>query len=201
MADAHQAIKDVPLPRRMLGIRRDKRGYPIPYLMMDTQIHIDMEKQAECMLKRLCMICGKRLDNKKWFIGGHAAAKNRLFSDLAMHEECARYSLRVCPFLSNSDMKYRKKYDDDTIFYAGHIPGTAKERSPTQMLMRTNGYRMCRWRDMLYVLANRWDYVEHWSYGKQVEGAEHMSAQGLLEQVGLFDEDMGMYYDQLEFLR
>jgi hypothetical protein len=186
--EAHAALKETALPRRMLGCARDKRGYPIPFLMMpEQQIHIDGRKQERCVQEKLCMICGKKLDNKKWFIGGQMAAMNRLFSDPAMHEECARYALKVCPFLSNSDMKYRKKYDPDTTFFARPIPGTSDNRSPTQVLMRTNGYRGMMFRGSCYVLANRWDYVEHWSDGKQVETPPGYDVVELSQTNGVFD--------------
>jgi hypothetical protein len=156
-------------------------------MMPDSQVHIDGHKQALCALKKLCMICGKKLLPKKWFIGGQHAAMNRLFTDPAMHEECARYALKVCPFLSNPDMKYRKKYSEETFLYTTPIPGTTIERSDTQLLMRTNGYRTVWWRGHAYVLANRWDYIEHWIAGEQVADPEERSIKDPWLMGGMFD--------------
>lgn len=187
MSDAHRALDEIPIPRRMLQCRRDHRGYPIPFLMIpDSQITIDMHKMMLCAMKKLCMICGKKLDNKKWFIAGITTSQNRLFVDPAMHEECARYALRVCPFLSNSDMKYRKKYDENTIPYAD--PNyVRKGRSPTQVLMQTSGYKIVGWRGQVYVLANRWRYLEHWQDGKQVDTPPGYSVEDLADHIGTFD--------------
>jgi hypothetical protein len=201
MSDAHKALKDIPLPKRMLNCQRDKRGYPIPFLMIpDQQILIDGRKQERCAMQKLCMICGKKLDNKKWFIGGHHAAQNRLFTDPAMHEECARYAIRVCPFLSNPSMKYRKKYDEDTDFFLGAFPGTTTQRSETNVLLRTNGYKAVWWRDHAYILANAWEYIEHWHDGARVSDPEGLALIDLCYTNGIFDPG-GRYYDQLKEIR
>jgi hypothetical protein len=199
--DPHKALKEVPLPRRMMRCKRDRRGYPIPFLMMpESQIHIDGDKQEQCAMKKLCMICGQKLVVKKWFIGGHMAGQNRLFTDPAMHEECARYAIQVCPFLSNQDMKYRKKYSEDTTFFTGTIPGTATTRSETQLLMRTNGYKPVWWRNHAYVLANRWDYLEHWLDGKRVPDPAGMSLHDPYFMGGVFDEG-GRFIAELTAIR
>jgi hypothetical protein len=198
MNDAHSPLRTVELPVRMRSCARDHRGYPIPFLMMpDSQISIDGEKLMVCLGQKLCMICGKKLDNKKWFIGGQATARNRLFNDPAMHEECARYALRVCPFLSNQEMKYRtsKSYPEDATFYTD--PKFVKpDRSKTQVLMQTTGYKPVIWRGNFYALANRWRHVEHWAFGKQVETPPGLSAAELAEHVGAFDTG-GMFEDEL----
>jgi len=182
----------------MLRCARDMRGYPIPFLMMpDSQIHIDGRKQKLCALKKLCMICGRKLDRKKWFIGGQQAAVNRLFSDPAMHEECARYALKVCPFLSNPDMKYRKKYDDDTHFY--HVPGSTTTRSDTTMLLRSNGYKPVFWQSSAYIFANPWDYIEHWRAGEKVPDPEGRTLLDPWMNGGVFDPG-GLAWGQLKVI-
>lgn len=60
---------------------------------------LDMEKLMEVVIKRRCGMCGKGLDYWIAFVGGDKSITNRMFTDPAMHEECARYALSVCPFL------------------------------------------------------------------------------------------------------
>jgi hypothetical protein len=163
-------------------------------MMPKSQISIDGDKVLVCLVKKLCMICGKKLDNKKWFIGGTYSSQNRLFSDPAMHEECARYAIRVCPFLANNDMKYRTKYEQGENYTdPKHV---RKGRSPTQVLMQTTGFKPVVWRGNLYALANRWRYIEHWKNGEMVETPIGFSAEELAEHIGAFDLG-GLYYDEL----
>lgn len=192
MNEPHKVSEPVPLPKRMRRCARDRRGMPIPYLMMpDSQVTMDMVKMVQCFIQKKCMICGQKLDNKKWFIGGQAASRHRLFTDPAMHEECARYAMRICPFLTHSEMKYRKKYEEG--FTDPHV---SIVRSPTQVLMQTTGYKTIRWRNKFYALANRWRYLEHWRDGAPVETPVGLSARDLLETVGSFDLG-GIYHDEM----
>ena len=50
-----------------------------------------------------CGICGEKLlRSEKWFVGGSGdvLGLRRGFSDPPMHEECATFALRTCPYLS-----------------------------------------------------------------------------------------------------
>jgi hypothetical protein len=172
------------VPQRMRHLRRDHRGYPWPFLMMnDSIVTMDCRKQERCVREKLCMICGRKLDNKKWFIGGHRTAINRLVVDPAMHEECARYSMKVCPFLANQDMKYRKKYDEDTTLNVGVAP----ERNETQCLMRTNGFKPIFLNGQVFIFCNRWDHIEHWRNGQRVSDPQGYSLADLSIVVGACD--------------
>ncbi len=198
--DAHKALRETKKPWTVERFcKKDHRGYPIPFLMMpDQQIMIDGNKMKRCVLEKRCMICGQKLANKKWFIGGQASAQNRLFTDPAMHEECARYALRVCPFLSKSDMKYRTTYDKDATLYT-NPKYVRPDRSPTQVLMQTTGFKPIGWQDKVYILANRWRYVEHWNDGQKVETPPGFSAEELAEHIGAFDLG-GIHYKEIQEL-
>lgn len=184
------ALDTVPIPPRMRHLRRDHRGYPWPFLMMpDSIVTMDGRKQERCVREKLCMICGSKLDNKKWFIGGQRTAINRLCVDPAMHEECARYSMKVCPFLANQDMKYRKKYDADTTLCMGGAP----ERGDTQCLMRTTGSKPVMLNGQVFLLCNRWDYIEHWRNGEIVSAPPHLTAEELQHTTGAFDKGGALF--------
>lgn len=177
--------KSIEVPDFLAHLKRDHRGYPHPFLMMpDSIVTMDPRKQIRCAREKLCMVCGRKLDNKKWFIGGWKTAVNRAVVDPAMHERCARYSLKVCPFLANSEMKYRKRYDEGTMI----VPGTEEGGRPaTQCLFRTTGSRLILFNGQVYVLCNRWDYIEHWANGEQVAAPPGYSLEELSKTVGCFD--------------
>jgi hypothetical protein len=46
------------------------------------------------------MICGTRLGAQMVFVGGELSVRNRTFADPPCHDDCARYSMRVCPYLT-----------------------------------------------------------------------------------------------------
>lgn len=62
----------------------------------------DARKIKRCVLERRCGLCGKHMDREVVFIGGELSIQNRLFTDPAMHEACARYAMTVCPFLTGA---------------------------------------------------------------------------------------------------
>lgn len=175
----------IDVPPFLKHLARDHRGYPHPFLMMrDSIVTVDPSKQLRCLKEKLCMVCGTRLDNKKWFIGGHLTAVNRAVIDPAMHERCARYSLKVCPFLANSEMKYRKRYEEGAMA----VPGTVSTRAETTCLLRTNGSKPILVNGQLFILCNRWDLVEHYVSGEQVPAPPGYSREELAATAGAFDK-------------
>lgn len=62
---------------------------------------------GQCVLKRLCPLCGKPLDYWAWIIGQVPESDTMTYVDPAMHEDCWRYALQVCPFLSKPHDKRR----------------------------------------------------------------------------------------------
>lgn len=93
------------IPDRMKHLRIDERGYPIPYFVpfVDGKPDFryqDAKKQKTAMDRKLCGVCGGRLLAKQfWFISGPIGLHNKTHSDAPMHEECARFSMHVCPHL------------------------------------------------------------------------------------------------------
>ena len=98
----------VPLPRRMRGLQKDSRGYPIPFNVLrdtDNKPHFainDDRKRARILKENRCPICGSKLDRLLWFCGGPLSAfhEDGWYNDTAMHHECMTYALQVCPYLS-----------------------------------------------------------------------------------------------------
>src|SRR5258708_29133017 len=64
-------------------------GYPVPFTQLwalgkpDFRA-VDMEHCARCLRDKLCAICGRRLGEYCYFIGGPLSKKKPLFLDPAM---------------------------------------------------------------------------------------------------------------------
>lgn len=97
----------IPIPPELAHLKIDERGYPIPFFVpiIDGKPNfrfVSQEKQMECMEKKLCGICGKKLNRDyQYFVSGPLGAKNGVSSDPPMHRVCAEFSLRACPHLYN----------------------------------------------------------------------------------------------------
>jgi len=62
---------------------------------------VDEANRMNALTYDLCHLCGQTLDRPVVFIGGPLCAENLVFMDGPMHEECALYSVKVCPYLAN----------------------------------------------------------------------------------------------------
>src|SRR5262245_34012861 len=105
-----------PMPRSLRNVRRDRRGFPIPFIIAWDGPHpmfavVDPLKWRQCAHAGRCALCGSLLPDYKvtganerrataWYIGGDLCARNRVFYDPGMCEGCARYAVLVCPYLA-----------------------------------------------------------------------------------------------------
>jgi hypothetical protein len=89
-------------------------GMPVPFFVTwfdgvpDFRVP-DTEKVAECLKFRLCGICGRKLGEHMYFIGGPLSKANKLFNDPPMHKACAEFSSRVCPYLTGKRQGYSRR--------------------------------------------------------------------------------------------
>jgi hypothetical protein len=110
--------KDVPLPKLMdEHCERDPRGMPVPFVVLKDQAgkhHFkinDTEKTVQCMMGGLCTICGQKMSvHDRWLVGGIASAfdKRGFYIDHPVHQECAEYALKVCPYLASRNYDTNK---------------------------------------------------------------------------------------------
>lgn len=99
----------VELPPRIAALPRDRRGYPIPFIVLrDADGNPEFTVNDTALLWRairenLCHVCGQALDDRPWFIGGPGAAllngDRGVYRDGPLHHECMRFAARVCPHL------------------------------------------------------------------------------------------------------
>ena len=67
---------------------------------------MDADRVQQCVRGKLCAICGRRLGEFAYFIGGPRTRENHIFADPAMHERCAEFASRTCPFVSGNKHGY-----------------------------------------------------------------------------------------------
>lgn len=190
MSNTLQDRLAVPVPKRLRARPRDNRGYPVPFVVLidktgTPQFTInDMDRAGRCLNKRLCGLCGKRLDGDVWFVGGSRCFthQNGAFIDPPSHYECACYALQVCPFLAAPS--YGKRIDIQKMTDAsfGDVAEIAilmhdgmPEGQPERFGLGHPGGFEFLWREQIFVPRD-WRYIEWWRHGEQVnapDGGHH----------------------------
>jgi hypothetical protein len=139
-----------PLPERMRNLRIDERGYPVPWFVAwvdDGQggerpefRAMDARKWRQAVKLKLCWVCGQQLGRWLAFPIGPMCAVNRVTAEPPSHRECAEWSIRNCPFLSQPQMVRRDEqlpegYSDPAGFGIKRNPGVT-------CLWITRGYEL-----------------------------------------------------------
>jgi hypothetical protein len=105
---------DIEVPPALRG-RPRWNGYIVPWIQYvdpagrpDFRV-LDVLKHTEALMERLCGLCGRPIRTNEWvvFIGGEKAIASRSFIDPGMHEACALYATKVCPYLAQADATHR----------------------------------------------------------------------------------------------
>lgn len=112
-----------PLPARISRLPIDHRGFPVPWFVQwyengkpsdfgigkpDFRV-IDASKLRVAVRQRLCWVCGGKLGQYLAFTIGPMCAINRVISEPPAHFECAEFSAKACPFLSQPRMRRNEK--------------------------------------------------------------------------------------------
>jgi hypothetical protein len=103
-------------PPRIAALPKDDRGYPIFFTVLvgnDGKPNFraqDPYKWEAGVQDGLCGICGTKLGKRMAFVGGPRSIKSRYFTDLPMHESCALYALKTCPFIAMPKFSYLAQY-------------------------------------------------------------------------------------------
>lgn len=112
------------LPARMRTLPRDSAGRPIPKFVETIDGVPDFRVMATDHLRRAvktkaCWVCGEMLGRLAVFTAGPMCLVNLNSAEPPSHYECARYSARLCPFLSNPDKVRREAHLPETRVIAG----------------------------------------------------------------------------------
>jgi len=142
-----QAVAAPHMPPRIAALPRH-RGLPVP-AMVQYDIHgvpdfkvIDMAKWTALVRSRGCGICGAKMGARVWFVAGPKSIEARIFTDLPMHEDCAEFALRTCPFLALPRFRYIQalvKVEGVQINVNEHV---STQRPDRFGLARSSGYRV-----------------------------------------------------------
>lgn len=125
-----------PIPILMSDLPVDSRGYPIPYFVPIVNgkpdfRYQDHKKRDVCLKHKKCSVCGNALFHKSfWFISGPLGLANKVASDAPMHEDCARYSLNVCPHLIFYKAERRSE--------GNGVPGQIREKPENIFLVKAD---------------------------------------------------------------
>lgn len=101
-----------PLPRRMMTLPVDARGYPVPWFVawIDGKPDFrafDPDKLRRAIKFSKCWICGDRLGVNKAFVIGPMCIVNRVSGEPPAHHACAEFALLACPFITLPHAKRR----------------------------------------------------------------------------------------------
>jgi hypothetical protein len=124
-----------PLPGRMTSLPIDERGYVVPWFVAwhDGKPEfraMDPIKFFKAIRQKLCWVCGERLGVNVCFVAGPMCGINRTSSEPPSHLECARWSARNCPFLSNPRMVRREDEEINNAKLREEAAGKAITRNP-----------------------------------------------------------------------
>lgn len=129
--------KAVEIPQKMQHLPKDKRGYPVPHIILmskDGEPNFIVNNDVEvwrCLSEKRCHVCGLKLEDDMWMLGGPKSAfhPRGAFNDGPVHKECGEYALQVCPYLAVSNYKGKQTMDD---IAAGKFDSPVTLYNPTQ---------------------------------------------------------------------
>lgn len=160
------------IPFRMARRPRDARGFAVPFTQFikpdgtpDFRV-MDHDNTAKAARRRLCSLCGDKMQRDVWFVGGPKCVENGLFYDPPMHKECALYALQTCPHLARAKGKYSPVPDriEGAIMVQGAMDG---DKAEWFGLMRATGYTHSMDASGMLLIKGTmpWVSVERWRDG------------------------------------
>src|SRR5436190_4731235 len=104
------AIRDIPLPQRLLRRPVNERGFPVPWFVSWINgkwdfVNLDPRKIGEAYNRKICWLCGEPLGQYKAFVIGPMGSINRVSLEPPAHADCAEYAVKACPFLARPNAK------------------------------------------------------------------------------------------------
>lgn len=132
------------LPDRIRSLPVDKRGFPVPWFAAWFDGEPDFRcvaagKIEQAIHRSLCWVCGHPLGRYRTFVTGPLCAINGMSAEPPSHRDCAEFSARHCPFLTQPRMR---RNDKDLRQDVPHPAGEMIDRNPGVALLWTT--RSCR---------------------------------------------------------
>ena len=138
--------------------------YPVPFTQMwidgkpDFRV-VDPEKSIKCIQEKLCAICGVRSGEFCYFIGGHYPNRSSLFVDPPMHEQCALFVSKVCPFVSGQRDKYSKRPVDEKVMRVHEMASAVRPDVMYILKSRTKNFGTIKLNGSLMIQAGQWSRI------------------------------------------
>jgi hypothetical protein len=142
----NERIAAIPIPQRMRHLPISPEGFPVPWFVSRSDdgtydfraIHYG--RMGKAVKQKLCWLCGQSLGVRLAFVIGPMCMVNRTISEPPSHRECAEYSVRACPFLTQPRMRRNTKDKPE-----GEIAGEPIMRNPgAAIIWITREYRVFR---------------------------------------------------------
>lgn len=139
-------------------------GYPVPFVQKwidgkpDFRV-IDPDRSDECVKDKLCAICGRRLGEYCYFIGGEQCKQNHLFADAPMHEQCAEFAAETCPFVSGKKHEYSKRAVDETVMTIVEMVGLVRPEKMFIFKTRTKSVNRVLMEGTPLIQAGTWQKI------------------------------------------
>jgi hypothetical protein len=170
------AIRDIPLPQRLLRRPTNERGFPVPWFVSWVNgkwdfVNLDPRKIGEAYNRKICFLCGEPLGQYKSFVIGPMCSINRVSSEPPHHAECSEYAVRACPFLArpNAKRNYKEAMQDNM----DNVAGIAIEHNPgATLIWVTKTFRPIRANDGVLFELGEPTSVSWWAEGRKATRAE-----------------------------
>lgn len=179
---------------RVAKLPRDRRGLPIPYVVLKDEhntpdfIVNDTKLVYQCIAEGRCSLCGEKMDDEDvWFVGGQMSGLDPrgMYIDPPVHHECGSFALQVCPYLAFGRYKGFKDPEKAKIFQrlisegrvVGYVDPTVDKNRPESFIFgRVNGYIAIDVGGHIKLLPNRpFAELEEWKDGERIATAKHPS--------------------------
>lgn len=173
----------VSIPHRMALLPRDRRGYPIPWIVQRDLTGRafftmnDAERVVVSGKRKVCGICGQKLGRDIWLVGGPGSAlhKHGAYLDPPMHKACAVYALKVCPYLAS---RYTGRIDQALLKHGKWPPhmrviveeAMLPQQPPFMVLARTDkvSFTSTEPGGVRFIPKRPWLDVEFWVLGQRI---------------------------------
>lgn len=133
-----------PMPDRIAKLPV-QRGYPVPWFVAEVEPGVydfrvaDAGKKTAAIRHKLCWVCGEELGATLAFPIGPMCAINRVISEPPSHRECAEWSIKACPFLTQQQTRRNEQNLPDGTTDPGGI--SIRRQPGVVCLWITNTYR------------------------------------------------------------
>jgi hypothetical protein len=166
------------MPVRMRRLPVEERGYPVPWFVKWIEGKpefrvMDEDKFYRALVERLCWVCGDPLGVWLAFVLGPMCGISRSTAEPPLHAECARWSIRNCPFLTKPQM-VRRQHEELREAGATSVGGNAILRNPgVTLLWVTRTFKMFRPQSGgILIEVGPQEYVEWFREGRAASRAE-----------------------------